>query len=475
MRLTRRWIAAGLGLILSTGLLLSGRDVTQPAAQFDRADFLAAMNLLHQHYMAPEGLQRPNGLSIDGGPDFEGIAAWIFDVYLACRSAGHSPQSSWNEVVAWISQSEEWKIKHPGQASQTPQGCPATIHLDRSEFLRAMQRLDAYYRAAEGLQRPSGLSIDGAPDFLGIAAWIFDVYLNARLGGRVPGEAWANVVRNVEASEEWKAKHAEAATALRFAVIGDFGIAGAAAHDVSLLVKSWNVDFIVTTGDNNYMNGSAATIDSNIGQYYADFIFPYHGGFPSTATLNRFFPTLGNHDWETPGAVPYLDYFTLPGNERYYDFIRYPAQFFLLDSDPHEPDGVTAGSMQGQWLQSKLAVSNLWFRFVFMHHAPFSSGPNGSTVASQWPYRTWGASIVLAAHDHTYERIIRDGLPYVVDGTAGYALYAFGPAVQGSLVRYNGDFGALLVEVDRNGATFRFITRGGVVIDTFSVTPRTTL
>src|SRR5688572_7129963 len=52
------------------------------AVSFDRGDFLAAMNRLHQHYMAPEGLRRPNGLSIDGGPDFLGIAAWIFDVYL---------------------------------------------------------------------------------------------------------------------------------------------------------------------------------------------------------------------------------------------------------------------------------------------------------------------------------------------------------------------------------------------------------
>jgi hypothetical protein len=57
---------------------------------FDRNDFLAAMNRLHEHYKTPEGLQRPNGLSIDGNPDFVGIAAWIFDVYLSCRASGPS-------------------------------------------------------------------------------------------------------------------------------------------------------------------------------------------------------------------------------------------------------------------------------------------------------------------------------------------------------------------------------------------------
>jgi tartrate-resistant acid phosphatase type 5 len=441
-------------------------------AVFDRGDFLAAMNRLHQHYMAPEGLQRPNGLSIDGAPDFLGIAAWIFDVYLTCRSSGQGADDAWREVTARISQSDEWKAKHPGQASLTPRGCAAAIELDRSEFLQAMQRLDALYRAPEGLQRPGGLSIDGAPDFLGIAAWIFDVYLNARLAGRATDFAWTDVVRNIEASDEWKAKHPDAAATVRFAIIGDYGIAGPAARDVSLLVKSWKVDFVVTTGDNNYMTGAASTIDANIGQYYADFIFPYQGSFASAASRNRFFPTLGNHDWETAGAGPYLAYFTLPGNERYYDVVQFPVHVFALDSDPHEPDGTSAGSIQGQWLQSMLASSTLPFRFVVFHHAPFSSGPNGSTAALQWPYRSWGASAVVAGHDHTYERIVRDGLPYFVNGAGGYELYAFGPPVAGSTVRFNADFGAMLVEADRNGAVVRFVTRTGVVVDTFNIAPR---
>ena len=324
-------------------------------------------------------------------PDFLGIAAWIFDVYLACRSAGQGTEEAWTEVVASISQSDEWRVKHPNQTPQTPRGCAATIRLDRNEFLQAMQRLDTYYQAAEGLQRPGGLSIDGAPDFLGIAAWIFDVYLNARLAGRTGDVAWSEVVRNIEASEEWIAKHPDASAVVRFAVIGDYGIAGAPARDVSLLVKSWNVDFIVTTGDNNYMTGAASTIDTNIGQYYSDFIFPYLGSFPSSSSRNRFFPTLGNHDWETAGAAPYLQYFTLPGNERYYDVVRYPVHLFALDSDPHEPDGIAAQSAQGQWLQGRLTASTLPFRFIVLHHSPFSSGPNGSTVAMQWPYQAVGS------------------------------------------------------------------------------------
>ena len=39
---------------------------------------------------------------------------------------------------------------------------------------------------------------------------------------------------------------------IHFAVIGDYGDAGQAELDVANLVKSWNPDFIITTGDNNY-------------------------------------------------------------------------------------------------------------------------------------------------------------------------------------------------------------------------------
>ena len=461
-------------LRLSAAVIAVAMSLTAARSQssLDRNDFLAAMERLHAFYKASEGLQRPDGLSIDGRPDFLGIAAWIFDIYLTCRSAGHDRDAAWAEVVASITQTEEWRAKHPGQSPPPPKGCKPTLKLNRTEFLQAMQRLDAFYQSVEGLQRPVGLSVDGVPDFLGIAAWVFDVYLNARLAGEPTEAAWARVVRAIEATEEWRQKHPDGTRLLRFAVIGDFGIAGDTARDVAMMVKSWGVDFVITTGDNNYMQGGAATIDANIGQYYSDFIFPYTGSFGSTATRNRFFPTLGNHDWETPGATPYLAYFTLPGNERYYDFVQAPVHFFALDSDPNEPDGITAGSVQAVWLQNKLASTTQPYRFVYLHHAPFSSGQNGSHPALQWPYAVWGASAVIAGHDHTYERIMRDGLPYFVNGAGGYALYTFLTPVTGSAIRYNADFGAMLVEVDSKGAVFRFITRTGTIVDTHTVPPK---
>ena len=52
---------------------------------------------------------------------------------------------------------------------------------------------------------------------------------------------------------------------------------------------------------------------------------------------------------------PYFDYFTLPGNERYYDFTWGPVHLFALDDIESEPDGVGASSIQAQWLKAGLA------------------------------------------------------------------------------------------------------------------------
>jgi 3',5'-cyclic AMP phosphodiesterase CpdA len=254
---------------------------------------------------------------------------------------------------------------------------------------------------------------------------------------------------------------------LRFAVIGDYGQAGAPERAVARLVAQWHPDLVLTTGDNDYPAGEAATLERNIGRCYHAFIAPSHRQLRTRAAVNRFFPALGNHDWYTAGANPYVQYFTLPGNERYYTFTRWPVQFFALDSDAHEPDGTTSDSPQGQWLRRQLQASHACWRVVYFHHPPYSSGTtHGSSVWMQWPFRSWGADVVLSGHEHHYERLEVDGLLYLVNGAGGSPLYPFGPPVAGSQVRYNADYGALFAEATASRLTFQFVTRTGQVVDT---------
>jgi len=237
---------------------------------------------------------------------------------------------------------------------------------------------------------------------------------------------------------------------------------------VATLVKSWSPDFVITMGDNNYLTGAASSIDANIGQYYHDFIFPYQGSYGAGAAGNRFFPVLGNHDWVTTNAQPYLDYFQLPGNERYYDFARGAVHFFALDSDPSEPDGISESSVQATWLKNGLAAAQEPWKIVYLHHAPFSSGAHGSNTTLQWPFKAWGATAVLAGHDHTYERLDEDGLLYLVNGLGGYSIYAFNTPVAGSQLRYNANYGALRVTADARSLYFQFINIDGVRVDGYT-------
>lgn len=250
-----------------------------------------------------------------------------------------------------------------------------------------------------------------------------------------------------------------------FAVIGDYGLAGQPAADVASLVKSWNPDFIVTTGDNNYPDGIAETIDQNIGQYYQEFIYPYKGAYGSGSPTRRFFPSIGNHDWGGNGVKPLLDYFGLRQNQTYYEFIQGPVHFFILDSDRNEPDGVTSTSEQAIWLRKGLAASTSPFNVVVFHHAPYSSGRHGSTEYMRWPFKSWGADAVLTGHDHVYERLIVDGIPYFVNGVGGGEIYNFETILPESQARFNQDFGAMRVEATSIYMKFQMFSRTGILVD----------
>ncbi len=257
---------------------------------------------------------------------------------------------------------------------------------------------------------------------------------------------------------------------VRFAVIGDYGYGLLQPEaDVAALVAGWDPDFVVTVGDNNYPNGAASTIDDNIGRHYSAFIHPYAGAFGPGDTVNRFFPALGNHDWNTAGALPYLAYFQLPGNERYYDFVRGDVHFFILDSDPHEPDGDGPASAQAAWLQAALAASTSPWNLVFLHHCPYSSGLHGSLPQQQWPYKAWGATAVIAGHDHHYERLEVGGLPYFVNGLGGAPFRAVYTPVSGSMVRFTGNYGAMRIEADTQKLSFEFVTRNDSLVDRYAL------
>jgi tartrate-resistant acid phosphatase type 5 len=250
------------------------------------------------------------------------------------------------------------------------------------------------------------------------------------------------------------------------AVIGDCGNGSREEGQVASLVKSWKPDAILTAGDNNYDTGSAKTIDPHIGQFYSQYIYPYKGRYTKpTEKVNRFFPSLGNHDWDD-GPSAYFNYFTLPGNEHYYDIVQGPIHFFILNSCEGEDDGNDAGSKQALWLKESLKKSTAKFKVVLFHHPPYSSDSDHTPeLVMRWPFKAWGATAVITGHNHFYERLVSGGLTYFVNGTGGQGLYPIKRVARESVVRVEDVFGAQRITTTCSEMKIEFVELGGRVRD----------
>jgi tartrate-resistant acid phosphatase type 5 len=263
------------------------------------------------------------------------------------------------------------------------------------------------------------------------------------------------------------------ARSARIAVFGDYGGDTSDEAAVAALVKAWNPDAILTVGDNNYLAGTADALDRTVGKYYRPFIGSYRGKLGPGADANRFWPALGDHDWALGPSV-YTDYFTLPGNERYYDVDLGPAHIYAINSNAEEPDGYTPTSAQGQWLKARLAASTSCFDLVYFHHCPYSSGYHASRTYMAWPFAAWGAEATFAGHDHDYERLEVDGIPYFVVGTGGLGLRPFpGAPLPETRFRNDQEHGAMLITASSSGTiVYEFWTTAGQKLDSLTVTKR---
>jgi hypothetical protein len=198
---------------------------------------------------------------------------------------------------------------------------------------------------------------------------------------------------------------------------------------------------VFTTGDNAYFNATAA-----------DFANCYHPRWGRHKS--RTYPSLGNHEYQSPGAQPYFDYFGERAGPRGAGFYSYTLGNWHIISLNSEV-GVSQGQEQFLWLRQDLEANRVTEQatrtrctLAYWHDPLFTSGPSAGTggrMRDIWNLLyEFGVDVAVTGHDHLYERLAQQdgtgrrdafGIQEFIVGTGGAPLYDFVAAGPNSLFR----------------------------------------
>jgi hypothetical protein len=245
--------------------------------------------------------------------------------------------------------------------------------------------------------------------------------------------------------------------------VGDIGMCSerlAVARTAALVDQFPGV--LLLLGDLAYMHGTI--------QNFQDCFDPSWGRF-----RNRWRPVPGNHEYETAFAAGYRQYFGdsgMPNGTTFYSFRTGDWLVLMLDSNL----STRAGSEQYEFVRATLRTTRPPCTMAVWHHPLFSSGPNGPNafMRDMWTLLyDADADVVLAGHDHLYERFGKQdvdgrsdarGLRQFIVGTGGAQLYEFQRQEVNSQARHR-IHGVLRLTLLPTSYQWSFIDGGGLTLD----------
>jgi hypothetical protein len=212
---------------------------------------------------------------------------------------------------------------------------------------------------------------------------------------------------------------------------------------------------VFVLGDNVYIDGT-----------YSDFINCYHPTWGRHKDRTK--PVPGNHEYFTPEAAGYFNYFNnLPS---YYAYDLGDWRIYALNSEID----VSPTSAQVQWLKNDLTTNPRLCVLAYWHQPLWSSRyEDGNDLEYQTLWKTLhdaGAELVINGHIHNYERFremnakgeaASPGLREIVVGTGGVNHDGYVTSLSTTEVRNASTFGVLKLTLSPGSYSWQFIPVSG--------------
>ncbi len=195
-----------------------------------------------------------------------------------------------------------------------------------------------------------------------------------------------------------------------------------------------DLDAVLAVGDLQYENGTAEAFRRS-----------FDPSWGRVKALIR--PVPGNHEYYTPGASPYFDYFngagvrSGPAGDRYqggyYSYDVGSWHVVALNSECEQiPGGCGPASPQVQWLRADLGAHPNRCTLAYFHGPRFTSGRYPDESENVKPF--WdalyaaGADVVVSGHEHLYERYAPQSPDGVADPARGIRQFTVGIGGKGA-------------------------------------------
>lgn len=264
---------------------------------------------------------------------------------------------------------------------------------------------------------------------------------------------------------------------LRVAVIGDSGFGESITFALAAQMAARQPDFVIHTGDVVYSifeNGTA------LRAFQAKYFWP----FQKVLLQAPIYAVPGNHEYYSDAMIDGMPFYfhVFPplgesimdgswigsgeGHRGWFAVRVMDYQFLFLDSQLFYVPGNLSG--QTDWLQEQLG-EHPGPTIGIYHIATYTSGhykADGIPIRRTWLplFKEANTVLILSGHEHNYERLIVDGMDFIISGGGSRHLYPLEVPLEGSRV-FASESHFVLLDLYRDHIELEVINAFGDLID----------